>query len=280
MISRCSKRQRVDEGLERGAGLAPRQHAVDLARRPQLARRSRPRPAPRRWRCPAPRTAPSSTLRPRSSRSWRLQRLHGQALQRRASVRACCALAPAGPPRGAAAWRAKCGAMLLARRQCRRALQQRRSRPAARPSAGTAPLRLHRLQHAAGALRHALRRWRWARAPGPRRWPLRGRPARWGLPNSVCAQRVDADQLAAQRHAVEVGLQDLVLAPAALPAAWPSRPGRASAPRCARRPGRARSSSSRPASCMVSVEAPRVRVFHRLAQALAATARQSTPLCS
>ena len=31
---------------------------------------------------------------------------------------------------------------------------------------------------------------------------------------------------------------------------------------------------------MVSVEAPRVRVFHRLAQALAATACQSTPLCS
>ena len=41
-----------------------------------------------------------------------------------------------------------------------------------------------------------------------------------------------------------------------------------------------RSSSSRPASCMVSVEAPRVRVFHILAHAAAATPCQSTPLCA
>ena len=45
-------------------------------------------------------------------------------------------------------------------------------------------------------------------------------------------------------------------------------------------PGRARPSSIRPASCIVSVDAPRVRVFHRLPQALPATALQSTPLCS
>ena len=43
---------------------------------------------------------------------------------------------------------------------------------------------------------------------------------------------------------------------------------------------RFKSSSNKPASCMVMVEAPRVLVFHRLAQAAADTARQSTPLCS
>jgi hypothetical protein len=40
------------------------------------------------------------------------------------------------------------------------------------------------------------------------------------------------------------------------------------------------SGSSRPASCMVRVEAPRVRLFHRLPNAAAPTADQSTPLCS
>ena len=43
--------------------------------------------------------------------------------------------------------------------------------------------------------------------------------------------------------------------------------------------GRFRSASSKPASCMVTVDAPRVLVFHALAQALAAKACQSTPLC-
>ena len=44
--------------------------------------------------------------------------------------------------------------------------------------------------------------------------------------------------------------------------------------------GRARPSSSRPASCIVRVDAPRVRVSIRLPQALRAAAPQSTPLCS
>jgi hypothetical protein len=44
--------------------------------------------------------------------------------------------------------------------------------------------------------------------------------------------------------------------------------------------GRARPSSMRPASCIVSVDAPRVRVFQRLPHALAAAACQSTPECS
>ena len=44
--------------------------------------------------------------------------------------------------------------------------------------------------------------------------------------------------------------------------------------------GRARSSSSNPASCIVSVEAPRVRVFQALLHALRASALQSIPECS
>jgi hypothetical protein len=43
---------------------------------------------------------------------------------------------------------------------------------------------------------------------------------------------------------------------------------------------RRRSSSSRPESCIVMVDAPRVRVFQRLPQAADDTARQSMPLCS
>ena len=48
-----------------------------------------------------------------------------------------------------------------------------------------------------------------------------------------------------------------------------------------RPPGPARqSSSSKPANCIVMVDAPRVRVFHALPHAAAETALQSTPLCS
>ena len=56
------------------------------------------------------------------------------------------------------------------------------------------------------------------------------------LAEQGAAERVDADQLAAKRHQVEVGLQNLVLAPAPVQHLRPPPPGRLSAPRCARRP--------------------------------------------
>jgi hypothetical protein len=103
-------------------------------------------------------------------------------------------------------------------------------------------------------------------------------PALRGLAEQGARQRVDAHQLAAKRHQVQVGLQDLVLAPAPLqhlgghglpsfcttlrpPLPWRQSP------------------SSRPASCMVMVEAPRVRV-PQVGPGGGRDGRQSTPLCS
>jgi hypothetical protein len=62
--------------------------------------------------------------------------------------------------------------------------------------------------------------------------------------------------------------------------AWPSFCATLRPPGPARRLKVASGASSSPASCIVRVEAPRVRVFHRLPQAALETARQSTPLCS
>jgi hypothetical protein len=138
---------------------------------------------------------------------------------------------------------------------------------------------LHVAQHAAGPLRHQRgpRIGRAHQGRGHRRLAV-VQPV-GGLAKQRAAQRINAHQLAAKRHEVEVGLQDLVLAPApvqhlrghGLPQLLHhGAPARALAP----------VPVQQPASCMVMVLAPRVRWFHRLPQAAAEAARQSTPLCS
>ena len=81
---------------------------------------------------------------------------------------------------------------------------------------GLAAVRLHRAHQLAGALRH-LRRLGVGRAHQRRRQRRLARiePVR-RLAEKRARQCIDADDLAAERHGVEVGLQDLVLAPAAL----------------------------------------------------------------
>ena len=75
-----------------------------------------------------------------------------------------------------------------------------------------------------------------------------------------------ASRISSLRHCFSSALADQV---------WPSFCHRLRPPLPA-----FRSASSRPASCMVRVDAPRVRLCHRLPQAAAATPDQSTPLCS
>jgi hypothetical protein len=146
------------------------------------------------------------------------------------------------------------------RAQCRR---WRRRRGVAMPAAWHAGparrsslcgrVRLHRLQHTAGTLGHGSAHRHWARALGRRQRRLRARPGR--APPCRRALRLNASMPTSsprKRHEVEVGLEDLVLAPAAVRArcaatVWPSfcstlRP---------RRVPWAQSSSSKPASCMV-----------------------------
>jgi len=91
-------------------------------------------------------------------------------------------------------------------------------------------------------------------------------------------ERIDADDLAAEQHRVEVRLQDLALLPA--PVQLGCRKRLADLLHHAAPAGRAKPSSSRPASCIVSVEAPRAFRFQTLPHALCATALQSTPLCA
>ena len=143
-----------------------------------------------------------------------LQRLHRKALQR-------------GAQGGLHAGRVRARRQLLRQkpaRQMRRhafaglkipALQRRRGKHV-QTVAVDLHARLHQLEHAARALRH-LRRF------GIRRAHQRAGDGGFALVQPVrrlakqrAAQRVNADQLAAKRHQVQVRLQNLVLAPALL----------------------------------------------------------------
>jgi hypothetical protein len=93
---------------------------------------------------------------------------------------------------------------------------------------------------------------------------------------------MDALQVAPEGRQVEVGLEDLLLGPARLeglggeglvPLLAEERRGSPPRPR-------ASSGSSRPASCIDRVEAPRLRSYHRLCHREPTKARQSTPECS
>ena len=240
-----------------------REHARRPAARPTARRSSRPRRARRRWRCRArPPRRPRRCGR-RSSASCARSASRGEALQPASSVvRSVFAPAPAGLQ---TTWRAKCGASCSPD-----AADAVRARSAAPSSA-----RLARSAHAQSRPAPAACRTRAAatfagaafgartQRRGDRRLLARSSPmapCRTGL-----RQRATPDDLAAKRHEVEIRLEDLLLAPAcaraaAPPTAWLDLLRR----RCGRRraaPGRRR---CRPVSCIVIVDAPRVRVFHRL----------------
>ncbi len=164
--------------------------------------------------------APSSTWRPCNSRRCccrvcTAKRCSGarSVVRMRAGGGAAAALRCASAP--AAPHAARCLRWRQQPRRCSAAVANRSSAVAV--ARGLAPCRLHVPQHAAGALRHL----RPALALGARTSAAATAASRSSspcaaLPNSVLAEGIDADQLAPERHQVEVGLQNLVLAPAAL----------------------------------------------------------------
>jgi len=156
---------------------------------------SRPRPAPRRWRCPAPARAPSSTWRPRKLAQLRCcMRLRGEALQGR--TQGCCGWLPvrAMPPWSAAGHRHVPGRDALARRKVAprpaRPRQQVHALRAQCWACGPVCTGAPGFEHLAGTLGH-LRRWLGiGRAhQGGGHGGLAVRPSPWAaLPKSVLAQ--------------------------------------------------------------------------------------------
>ena len=171
--------QRVDEGLERRAGLAPREHAVDLAPPPKRRRSSRPRPAPRRWRCRARgRRRPRRCGRAARPAGWR-SAASATRCSRASSVLRCARRAVAAR----SAWRAKCGASCSPSGMPprRASAGSRQAVDAGAAAAAAAAARRRR------AARHARRPARSARAPARRRWPPRARRARSGACRTASA---------------------------------------------------------------------------------------------
>jgi hypothetical protein len=202
--------------------------------------------------------APSSTLRPCSSASWWRSACDGQALH--AGVER--AALHAGPSRRG-----------LAREVRRQLLAQRHAaaaRRAARSAARTpAQLSCMQLQHPQARSRHALG-LALGRAPAPRRWrPLRVQPA--GVLAEQRLRQRGTPTTSPRKGTAFSRPRGSGSSSSALELARPPPPGRSSA--TLRPPaGRARPSSIRPASCIVSVDAPRVRVFHQVGPGARATA--------
>ena len=247
-------------------------------------------------------TAPSCTWRPASSRSWRCS----SAVARRCSG-AESALRSRVPGALSASRRwARCGAMpsLGAQRRCCMALAAKRW---STPQPGSPPLSPPLLVWAvcavlsgdAGAFwlslpvagwricassRQARRETVFTGALGDR---TRAAASAASRSSSPCAALLNSERLRASmpivspRNGTRLRYASRIWSLRQRPssrraaAAWPNfcnsvRP---------RRPCR-KSSSISPTSCMLMVEAPRVFSFHKLPQAAALTARQSTPLCS
>ena len=273
------ERQRVQERLQRRAGLPRRGDAVDVAppptRSPLLPTYASTSPLA----LSSTTTAPSShvavgelgELVAQDARSaWRCRPA--------SSVRrdALAGLQRAASRRGAA--RGSSAAAAGSRRRGRRppARGSRRRAPPATPA---------RRRRTRAGRRPSTRRVGPAQQRDQHRGLARVEPARASCRTARARPRVEPAQLAAVRREVEVGLEDLApslhcrssaSAICAWSHFWPER-----APRPAARRARGRAS---PASCIVSVEPPRTRrpssVRQTLSHAAPASPCQSTPWCS
>ena len=209
MSSRSLDRQRVKEGLQRRARLAPREHAVDFGRAATARRSSRPRPALRRSRC-----------RARSARRLRrCGRQLGRWRCRVSTAKRCSArIERAGVRsrrRRVSSVRARCGA--TARRRYGRAARAAPSRRDASHAGAS-----QRLQQHASASRDT-RRDAFGRAHEGRERASFERSSPPGACRAARAQRVHAFDLASKRHEVEPRFEYLVLASSALERARATR---------------------------------------------------------
>ncbi len=252
------ERELVDEGLERRARLAPREHAVDLARR-RTERRVEPTQA-----STSPLALSSTThgavLDVAAGELGELaaQRLDREALQAR---RRACPRCAAGAAPGRCARRAKCGASCspsgIAAAPRQGGLGQRRRRRRSRAAAAGARRRRARATAAAGRSG--------ARTSAAATAASCAVEAARALGEQGLGERVDADDLAAERHRVEIGLEDLALLPRRLEPGRGHRLAELLRRRCARPPGapgrrragrRAASSGSRRRACGCSIRLP------------------------
>ena len=212
----------IQKRLERGAGLTPGQDAIDLLRLTQHARRTDPRQHLARGVVEHHDRAVFHIAIPQLAQVAR-ERFDRQALQRRADGGAnlqCLFLHLFLRLVGGLVLRAHLGEQLPGKMRrdplvgIERAALQRAGREQIERIA-TRGLRLaHFLKHATGALRHE----RWlgvgcAHQSGGNRGLAVVQTVR-GLVEQRARQRVDPHQLAAKRHQVEIGLENLVLAPA------------------------------------------------------------------
>ena len=206
----------IQKGLERGARLAQRQHPVDLAGLAELAGRPYPGQHGARGVVQHQHRAVFH-MPPAQFAQVLLQALHRKALQRRAQggghpLGHGAVLVPLAQQVARKVWRHTLARIERAALQCGRGEQVQRIAIHTR-RLGTGAL-LHVAQHAAGTLRHQRR-------------PCVGRAhqrcchrgfavvqAVGRLVEQRAAEGINAHQLAAKRHEVEVSLQDLVLAPA------------------------------------------------------------------
>ena len=184
-------------------------HAVDIGGHRADHRSSRPRPALRRWRCRArsPRRLRRCALRARRAGAA------ASSMQGAAGGRRACSLASAAP----------CSVDHLAREVRRELLAERRpaaprtSAVSARPTTPTHDS-CSSLQHAAGALGDVARLAFGLRTSAAAIAAFLRVEAARVLAEERLRQRVDADDLAAVRHRIEVGLEDLALLPRRLEA--------------------------------------------------------------